>query len=155
MSELSQRHQITFNATAFWLGFNQGLGLVTNKDLITCAGDFIPTLQYLSVVLQSIQSFAFGVAFEYIDPLVDVLHKFKAECQPVHTEFANYFGAAAQAFQEDQSAFFRTVISNLKSDRLGTLVKIGHIGVFLYENKDFEAGKAFVPLVQTAIKNYL
>jgi len=146
---------IKINATQFWLGFNQQLNLVTNDAALTCAGDFLPTIEYLSEVAQLIENFRFGQAFDEIDPLIDILKKFKAECQPVYQAYGTYFQKLATAWDDDQEAVLRTFVHTLVANKQVALLKGAELAAAIISNDSTAAGQAFVDFLKVGLVDYL
>jgi len=156
LARLAAKHaNIQVNATAFWLGANSQLNIVSNQDVLRCGGDFIPTLEGLQDVMGAIENFAFGIAFDDIDPLIAQLQKFKSECQPVYNTFGAYFGDAIRAYKSDQAAFARTVERNLVNSKVDSLVKAAEVILSIVDNDSTTAGRIFATLAQSALAGYL
>jgi len=146
---------VKINATQFWLGFNQQLNLVSNDAALACAGDFLPTIEYLSEVAQLIENFRFGQGFDEIDPLINILKKFKGECQPVYQTYGTYFQTLATAWNDDQEAVLRTFVHTLVANKQVALLKGAELAAAIVSNDSTGAGQAFVQFLKVGLSSYL
>ena len=114
---LGEKLNVQFNATEFALGLNQGFGLATNEAALACANSVVPALEYLEVVSQEITQLQWGQVFNQTSTLINNVQEFQTECETVYNSYADYFGAAADAYNNDQEAFLKAVRANLLKTR--------------------------------------
>jgi hypothetical protein len=153
--EALKKIDIKFNSTVFFEGFNEQLGLISNEEAEACIEVALPTLALVYLETQAIASLNWTAAFNMSQITAYLLQNFNTYCEAPYTAYADYFGAAVEAAEEDFEAFLKQVVENWSEGDISTITNLTNLIAFILENNDKGAGEALANLVNIGLSSYL
>lgn len=146
---------ITINATAFVLGFNQQLNIVTGSDLDSCLGDSTQTEVIAKAAVIALQQRHPIQAATDMMSLVKYLPGVKLSCASSIEGTEKFVKPIVKSLLENSTDFFNTINDNLNKNPFAVAADSLRLTQDLKSGNDFNAGVMSGKLTQIALKGII